>query len=362
MHITSLTIKNFRCFDHVSLDFTNKIVMISGANGVGKTSLLEALHYMCYFRSFRTYSPRELVTFDQNSFFIKAQIEAVDNAALQQYALQVGFTGRKKLVKLDQKIIASYRELTDYYRIVTLTEDDLELIKGSPEQRRIFIDQALVLQNHALLPIMQSFKHTLESRNALLHSNNYSSDSYMLWTEQLWRYSLELQQSRMEFLRILERRTNKLLIENIGAHLTIQLLYNPKRMKTEQSFDDFMHLNAELPLVEKKLGRSFFGAHLDDITIQFCDKGSRAYASRGQQKLTVLLLKIAQIHEILEKKGPVIFLLDDFMTDFDEEKSSKLITLLVNLECQLFFTSPLIQSTFEAHLRDYNAQIVSLPA
>ena len=362
MHIKSIVIKNFRCFDTLSLDFTSKIVMINGANGIGKTSLLEALHYMCYLRSFRTYTPRELVAFDQSSFFIKAEIEAFYNTVAQNYDIQIGYASKKKLVKIDQKVIVSYKELTDYYRIVTLTEDDLELIKGSPEQRRAFIDQALVLQNHEFLKLMHSFKHTLENRNALLQSGSYSSDSYMLWAQQLWQYSLHIQNTRNELLKVLEARTNKLLVEGFDSQVTIKLLYQPKRIHLEQSFDDFIKENPELPFVEKKMGRSLFGAHLDEINIQFCDKASRAYASRGQQKLTVLLLKIAQIQEILEKKGPIIFLLDDFMTDFDEEKSNRLLDILINLNCQLFFTSPIINSSFETYLASYNAQIIQLPS
>ena len=68
--LTTIQVKNFRCFERLSLDFTSPLVIIEGINGIGKTSLLEALYYACYLRSFRTYSPKEMVRFGQENFFI----------------------------------------------------------------------------------------------------------------------------------------------------------------------------------------------------------------------------------------------------------------------------------------------------
>ena len=122
MRLTHLHIKNFRCFNTLELDFTTPITLIEGLNGTGKTSLLEALHYVCYLRSFRTHIPSELVQFGQEHFFIRAQLQKEDH---EQHNLQVGFSHKKRLVKVDEKSIGSYKEILNYYRIVTLTEDDL---------------------------------------------------------------------------------------------------------------------------------------------------------------------------------------------------------------------------------------------
>src|SRR5437868_6298202 len=91
---------------------------------------------------------------------------------------------------------------------------------------------------------------------------------------------------------------------------------------------------------ETRVGHSLFGAHLDDFLIHFQDKKSKNYSSRGQQKLIVLLVKIAQIQQLLHSKGPVILLLDDFMTDFDEQRCRLLLDLLFDLKIQLIFTVP----------------------
>src|SRR5579872_1217840 len=141
--IKRVVLKNFRCFKNYVLDLHERVILLEGANGVGKTSFLEALYYACYLRSFRSHSPKELVTFGQNGFFM--QIEVANNLYNHEFFhdIQIGFSQTKKLVKVDQKTISSYKELMRIYRVISLTEDDLELIKGSPQVRRTFMDQAL---------------------------------------------------------------------------------------------------------------------------------------------------------------------------------------------------------------------------
>ena len=98
-------LKNFRCFDHISFDLDESILLVQGANGTGKTSLLEALHYACYLRSFRTHLPKDLVMFDKNSFFIKTTFRETTAQLSLENEIQVGFTGDKRLVKINQKCI-----------------------------------------------------------------------------------------------------------------------------------------------------------------------------------------------------------------------------------------------------------------
>ena len=139
-------LKNFRCFSQHTISFDQQLVLIEGDNGCGKTSLLEAFHYCCYLRSFRTHNPRTLIKHDQSSFFIKLKIEDSVDVAPIHHTVQVGFSGNRRSVKLDSHPICSYKELMDSYRVITLTENDLALVCAGPEERRAFVDQALVLQ------------------------------------------------------------------------------------------------------------------------------------------------------------------------------------------------------------------------
>jgi DNA replication and repair protein RecF len=356
LYIKHIHLKNFRCFSEFTLDLDQPLVLLEGPNGSGKTSLLEALHYVCYLRSFRTHIPRDLIKLGDESFFIKI---ALADAHGVDHEIQVGSSGKKRLVKLDQKPIQSYKELLDYYRIVTLTEDDLNMVKGGPDVRRSFLDQALLLFNSEVLPRLRTLRACVEQRNALL-INGTSRSSYDIWTQQLWENSRQIQQDRVILLQQLESRTNKLLEENFQESITIQLVYEPKKIERDKDFKSFLIENPSLYDEEMRMKRSLFGAHLDDFAINFCEKKSKVYASRGQQKLIAILLKLAVMQEVMEQKGKTVFLLDDFMTDFDDNVVSILLNLLMRLECQLIFTCPNKGSSLEKKLKEHGAQTTLL--
>ena len=356
MQITRLKLKNFRCFSDVTFSFKKPIIIIEGLNGSGKTSLLEALHYLCYLRSFRTYWPKELMQFDQQNFFIKA--EFVDEVG--SHELQVGFTDKKRLVKLDKKAITSYKQLMDHYRIITITEDDLGLIKEGPEIRRNFLDQAIALFKPDFLLTIRKLRKLVEQRNALLKKGHFSQESYQLWTHQLWQHSKLIQAERIKMLKSLQSSTSKLLKAHF-PNLSIAFDYKPKRIAKDDSVESFMAKNSQLQHDEARYGRSLFGAHLDDFSINFQDKRSRNFASRGQQKLIVLLINIAYAQQLIKKRGSVIMLLDDFMTDFDQSRCTLLVEILHQLGCQLIFTMPWRQNFLAKQLTSLGAQSITLP-
>jgi len=345
VHITQLELKNFRCFSDVTLSFEAPIILIEGVNGSGKTSILEALHYLCYLRSFRTYSPGELVSFEQDNFFLRVQFIAADR---NKHRVQVGYSGNKRLVKLDEKSVSTYKELMNFYRVITVTEDDLMWIKGSPDGRRTFIDQALLLDNPDIGAQLKKARLIADQRNAVLKQDHFDPAVCDMFTEQLHEVSAEIQTKRIYLLQHLEERINVLVNQYVDDDLTVHLRYQKKQFYPE------------LLARERRFRRSLFGAHLDDYHIDFQRKKSKSFASRGQQKLIVLLTKIAQLQLLASHEIRPVFLLDDFMTDFDEYRSSALIDALLSLQVQLIFTSPISIGPFEEKLLKLGSQQLKL--
>ncbi|MFA6527706.1 MAG: DNA replication and repair protein RecF [Candidatus Babeliales bacterium] len=349
MLINCLTVRQFRCFTERVFDFQGaKFIVILGKNGVGKSSLLEALHYGCYLRSFRTHVHKDLVADSSDHFFLSVDFNLEQISSRDQ--LTIGFSEKEgKLVRLNQKIVQSYKELTAQYRIVTLTADDVQLIQGAPERRRDFLNYSLLLARPDLITCFKEFKTILEQRNSLLMQGNVHNDELVVWTEKLWYVSQLLQQARIAMLEDIEKRVNLLLATYFSATegaLTVRLAYTIKG-GTDVDFATWWESwQAKQLFTERRFGRSLFGAHLDDVIISFQLRRARVFASRGQQKLIVFLLKIAQTQAISLQGEPAVLLLDDFLTDFDEQRIADCLSVLAHLNVQIFVTSPLSHTTF----------------
>jgi len=337
-YIRSLSLKNFRCFTSSTFNFDSPVVLIEGANGSGKTSLLEAIHYACYMRSFRVHSPKDLIQFGSESFFITT---AFDDHTVSVGVMQTGNT-TKRQVKIDGTSITSHKELREFCRVVTVTEDDLMLIKGGPEKRRSFIDHALFLLDVNALEIFKLYQDILDNRNALLSKQAQVDDQQLIfWTQKLWDLSKIIEKNREDLLTIISAKAiNALRLFWPESSITFDYL---SKGTSQETFEDFLTESSTTNLFdkEKRYGRTLFGAHLDDIDITVGSKKARYFSSRGQQKLLVMMLKIALVEHLLETQGNTAFLLDDFTTDFDQSIARKLMDICLNTRAQLIFVSPL---------------------
>lgn len=341
MRLISLSLTFFRCFEHIEVEFNSPVTLIEGCNGSGKSSLLEALHYACYMRSFRATSPAQMIAFNEKAFSIKLH----GNTEGETWNLTVGASAEKRQAKLDGKIITSYKQILDRYRVITITEEDLDLMQGYPEARRTFLDTILFIMNPDYTIIMRSYLKTVKQRNALFMRSIIDVATYDIWTEKLEELSSLIQVQRKNLLEKLQDQVNELLKTYSGNDARINCEYNIKR-RTPDLFER-----------EKKAQRTLLGAHLDEITIFYENHHSRHYASRGQQKMIVILFKLAAL-KLLQR--PALVLLDDFMTDFDDARIGQLLKALLAGNNQIIITCPLKESRLSRILKNYQANTICL--
>lgn len=311
------------------------------------------------------------MTLDKDHFFLRVDFTE-SNGDNNQVQVGASFDQgkQKKLVKFNQKTIKSYRELISHYRIISLAEDDLQLIQGAPEHRRLFLNQLLVLFEPNTTLLLKKHRQVLENRNKLLaqlaatqHNVSGNKEAFKelsVWTEQLQEAAKEIQEKRIHYLAQLEKVVNKLLEEHFKD------LVEPNSSENKGVSFKYMIKNKSYGAKnlgdELRWGRSLFGIHLDDFSINYHDKQARQFASRGQQKLILFLIKIALAQELENRGQQATLLLDDFLTDLDNNRLSDCLRLLSKVSCQTFVTCPLKEVILE-HLgeKGQDIQVVRLP-
>lgn len=362
MYLHELELHNFRCFEQKKLTFSKPITFVTGTNGIGKTSLLEAIHYLCYFKSFRSHLISDVIHTGSDSFFIKGVFDRVYDTEQQHHMIQVGYSGQKKSIKLDQKSVTSYKQIMSFFQVITLTEDDIDLIKGYPSQRRSFIDQAVLLSDYQAFDAYSSFRKVLAHRNSLLsHGRNVDQAELDVWTQSLWAATIQIQQLRLQVLCQVIASVNQLLDEYFEGIYEINIMYEHKNAHPEQDYQDFLRKNYYLADQEKILKRSMYGAHLDDLIIQIKGKKAKIFASRGQQKLISLLCKLslALLGNQKKEDAPII-LIDDFISDFDKIRLKQLVFFFQKCQNQIIITAPFCDPELQELFKNTDLELLSL--
>lgn len=339
MFLHELEIKQFRCFKNKSFNFNKQFTLVTGDNGTGKTSLAEAINYLCYMKSFRCSSVADLICHDCDSFFLKGSFTS-ETAKDVPHTIQVGYADKKKAIKLDNKVVTTYKEIFKLFQVITLLEDDINLIRGYPTERRSFIDQAALFLEPQYLDLYRSFKRIVQNRNALFYRSTIDKLELEIWTEKLWKTSILVQQQRIQVLSKIQDIVNSLLKKYFDGVYEVQMHYEPKNILLEEDFASFSKRMAHLSHQERVMKRSLFGAHLDDFSVQLKGQNARFFASRGQQKLVSLLCKLSFISLARENNFLPILIIDDFIADFDKTRLDQLIDLFVSCENQVIITTP----------------------
>ncbi|MBP9765520.1 DNA replication/repair protein RecF [Candidatus Babeliales bacterium] len=362
MFLHEIELQNFRCFDKKVVRFSAPITFITGDNGAGKTSILEAIHYLCYFKSFRSSVVQDVIHAGSDNFFLKGNFERQYDFETAQHTLQLGYCQRKKSVKLNQKAVTSYKQILPFFRVITLTEDDIDLVRGYPSVRRSFVDQAVLFCDHEMYDTYTKFRQVLHQRNALFAAGKSIDGAELeVWDHSLWLQSQLLQKARIQSLKVIEKVVNNLIETYFDGIYEVSLHYDAQLLCLDDDFNSICPKIYALRDQERILKRSLFGAHLDDLRIEIKGKKARNYASRGQQKLVSLLCKVAWTSLVSDGQyeRPVM-LIDDFISDFDQIRLSQLANFFIASKNQIILTAPFCDNDVLKIFQKADSEMISL--
>lgn len=338
MHVTRLELRHLRRFQELRLDPSPGLNLITGDNGAGKTSVLEALHLMAYGRSFRGRVRDGLIRAGDPGLevFVEWQ-EKAGRTAVDQRTRKAGLrhTGQDWTGRLDGSSVAQLGDLCAALAVVTFEPGSHALITGGGESRRRYLDWGLFHVEHDFLPVWRRYSRALKQRNALLKAR--ARDAQLdAWDRELADAGEPLSRFRERYLDLLQLRFEPLLSELAPALGHSRLEYAPGWRREDMSLADALLLTRDRDL---SAGYTSVGPHRADWRVALGSLPGREALSRGQSKLTALaaLLAQAEHHDEIQGEWPVVAL-DDLASELDRHHQGRVLARLQASGAQVFIT------------------------
>ena len=327
MVITNLKLLNFRNYITLDLNLSPDLNILTGMNGQGKTNILEAIYILAITKSPFTMNDIHLINNGSTKALITGTINK--NEYFKKYNIELSSFG--KVIKIGQKKISKLSEYISQINVILFSPNDLELIKGSPQLRRKFLNIEIGQINNKYLDIVNKYNKVIKIRNDYLRKIQcHASDSYQylnIITDKLIEYSELIYIERQKFINLLNNNIGY-IYEIITGLKNLQLNYltsvdisDPTKIKAILREKYNLMRNQEI-----RNGMTLIGPNRDDFEFILDDVNLNNYGSQGQQRCAILALKLAEIEIFKLYSGEYpILLLDDIFSELDKKKCNNLI-------------------------------------
>lgn len=329
MQLLALTIEHFRNYAHAHVELAPGLNLILGDNAQGKTNFLEAVYYISRGRSFKSVRENDIIQFGEESGKLLAQIDRQG----RKRKVEVDFArGKKRSYKINDIPIDRQREIRHQFDAVIFAPEDLNLIKGSPDERRRFMDDLIEAVRPSYRTQLQKYNRILFQRNQLLkkgQKGRYFYQQLDALDAQLARSGGEISLLRAQHVDLLQKLAGP-IHRKITQDAEIMALTYKSALDLQgdvgKNFAQVLLKAREKDMVRKQTTR---GPHRDDLIIEASGLLLRDFGSQGQQRTAALTLRIAEL-ELLEyyHGSSPILLLDDVFSELDDHRSAFIVSYI----------------------------------
>jgi len=331
MVLKQIELQNFRLHKNTSIEFSDKLNLIVGGNGQGKTTILEAIYYLCTTKNLHLSAESEVVTYDESYFEITGKfIDLTEEKARLTYDIQKN----KKTYYLNEKQINSAAEIIGKFPVVSLTQSDHSITQGAPADRRKFIDSIISQISQAYLKILLEYSKILKQRSLILNQirENRNVNLYSqldAWTEALIKRGIEIIEQRKKFIFDFDNYLKEAYKQIMSDEEIPTIIYSTQINNEENKEKEFREALENQKEEEIRKSMNLIGPHRDDYIFYLNGKELKRYGSQGQHKTFQIALRFAQFFYIQEKisKSP-IFLMDDIFGELDKYRAEKISSYL----------------------------------
>jgi len=378
MFLKHISLTNFRNFTRLDLDIPQRVVLLTGANAQGKTSVLEAIYFLAAFTSFQTHADRQIINFHEakKTSLAVTRLVADYQRGKSKHRIEVRLilepTGVVNGQRLRKEILLDgvkkpVNDAIGHFNAVIFVPQMSQIIEGAPEDRRRYLNLALAQSTPAYARALSEYNQALTQRNALLKllgERGGNSDQLEVWDDALTRLGSQIILWRIEAVQQIERLASRVHHELTHGSEILRLSYEPafdplpkpngqlglkidtvvdrSRLELDEIQNGFRERLHELRSEEIARGVTTIGPHRDELRFLANDIDLGDYGSRGQVRTTLLALKLAEVNWMKDRTGewPVI-LLDEVMAELDLQRRADLLKYVGESEQVLFTTTDL---------------------
>ena len=326
MSLAELRIENLRCVEAAVLEFSPELNLIAGANGAGKTSILEAIFLLGRGRSFRTRSSEKLIRHGQPRLTVYGR---TDDSPPKAAGIEIAADGRTR-ARINGENAASLLELSGVVPVQAIDPEVHKLVDQGPERRRRWLDWLVFHVEPAFATQWSRYNRALKQRNAALRSNQ----AFDLWDKELVANGVAITEARSRTLaRLLPR-----LIETFSRFGDLDVTPSfTTGWAAEEPFETALRDHRDR---DRQRGTTTSGPHRADVNLRRNHRAARETLSRGQQKLTAIAMIVSQLRMLQDESGiKAVLLLDDPAAELDEKNLQRLFDELAALRGQMIATS-----------------------
>lgn len=346
MLVRALKLTGFRNLVPTLVEPGTRFNVISGNNGQGKTNLLEALYTVCTLRSFRTSRLRDLIHIGQQQAYVAARVET--GGLERRYELTIN--QRSRVVRLDEKPVRPISRYFGGFNVVLFAPEDLLVARGSPSERRRFLDRAVFTLQPTFLGVSQDYEKVLKSRNLTLRDETLGSQKQAellgVYDQQLAGLAAQVLQARLSYLDSIRAPFAEAFeaITRSGMPVGVDYQCAGELAAEGLGSDDLEALLIEGFVRNRRAdlarGATNLGPHRDVLQFHLAGQAAANFASQGQLRAMILAWKTAEMQLLAgQHEEPPVLLLDDVSSELDPERNEYLFDFLRLQENQCFITT-----------------------
>ena len=320
MYLNQISYSNFRCLEDGKIDLDRNFNLIYGKNGQGKTSFIEAVHFLATGKSFRTKKLKELFRYSRNRVIVFGKYTGKNNEE-NTMAIDVNEDRKDFYINRNKN---KYIDYVGILNIISFIPEDIEIIIGNPSVRRNFFNYEISQARKDYLKSIVDFEKILKVRNRLIKEKKTGEEIYRIYNDRFIEEGVNIIVHRREFIRnisiLLNLNYRKLFDEKSELKLKYECFLGETEKKSrEELTEKFRELCIRKAERERFLGYSLIGPQKDDFVFELNGKNAKSFSSQGEKKSIIFSLKISEIDMLVKEKNEYpVFIMDDIASYFDE--------------------------------------------